>query len=215
MNMERKPNPFVDFPLSRLFLLRVGIGFLAGFIIVIGGLFTVKALQKPVEYRVLADSVREYSDEQGKFGWRYGYFDMNIADGQFLEMDFVYGLWKANHDRFWTALFFSSETPNGLISTKESREHWVVRRWSGDYEGRVHISGRVGKFDGRGDGVTVRVDVNGVEVWSQRLGPFALGTNYSFYTDIRAGSNVDFIITPHRSDHADNTVFTALIKAVE
>jgi len=197
---------------------RASLGFACAFVLVFALLLAVAPLvsQSP-RYRVIADSVREYSGEQGGHGWSYGYFDMNIADGRFLPMTHRNGTWRADSSRFYTNLSVTGGMPHGLITSggREQREHWAVRRWRSDYSGRVRISGRVGKFDGRGDGVTVRVDVNGVEVWSQRLGPYALGTNYSFFTEVTDGANVDFIVTPHRSDFADSTIFTAVIEAVE
>ena len=48
---------------------------------------------------------------------------------------------------------------------------WAIRRWESNLVGTVTLTGHVGLDDGGGDGVGLRIFVDGREVYSQHLTP--------------------------------------------
>ena len=121
-----------------------------------------------------ADSVRDFSGEQGRSGWTYGYWDSGEdADGRYAQAeDFrpldAFGGEPSNglgtHDGFTTGDLWTLATPEGrsyytsvwasgghphgepaLAAVGGGEEHWAIRRWTSPSAGVVDVSGHYGR----------------------------------------------------------------------
>ena len=174
--------------------------------------------------KVLADSVDDYSDQQGKAGWSYGYHDGTGADDglnsaaydidEFQQMVPATDAWrrKWGQPRYpWLAIGLRDAHP----SRSAERPIWAIRRWTSPASGPVRISGHIIHAAQQGDGVTAHIAVDGRLVLSANLGG-AWGTQeieYDVKANLRSGSRVDFIVTPglHGDINFDSTTFEARI----
>jgi hypothetical protein len=169
--------------------------------------------------KVVADSVNDFSDQQGKAGWSYGY-GTGADDGpdsatpDFQDMVPVADPWhrKWGQPRYpWLAIDPRDAHP----SRSEGRPIWAIRRWTSSVNGPVRISGRIIRSAPQGDGVTAHIAVDGRFIFSANLGGASStkGIEYEFKADLRSGSKVDFIVTPgpHDDINFDSTKFEALI----
>ena len=119
---------------------------------------------------VIANSVTEFSNKQGKDGWQFGYWDRSVDnDGQydqtaeFKELKhfgkdvrnglsghdkFTTGeLWCLEDGRYYTSIWASGGHANSSkkLGNYAAAEQWPVRRWISDVAGTVTISGHAGK----------------------------------------------------------------------
>ncbi|MFO0847151.1 MAG: putative Ig domain-containing protein [Gemmataceae bacterium] len=185
---------------------------------------------------ILADSVCDFSGTQGSGGWYYGYYDgpspssVDVNDLQLMPEfvpdghSIVGDIWWHQEGKYWTSLWAVGGHGNGFsIGTSPPRDRdaqWAVRRWVSEITGEVTVTGHLAKL-GQGDsvggnGFVGRVLVNGVEVWSQFIGPVdRTGVDYSLRLSVREGDQVDFAIDPFDgNDQQDACVFTATISGV-
>jgi hypothetical protein len=178
--------------------------------------------------RLLADSIADYSLEQGLHGWYYGYDDGETATFTALSRQSiitayvppsgdVWRCWSID-DQQWTQIFQLGAHANGIDTSPPSTAvlQRAVRRWVSNYAGRVVISGELAKIDVTADGsngVEGKVVVDGVELYSKAIGgEDGGGVAYSLEADIQVGSNVDFVLDPLDSDdHHDLSRFTSVI----
>lgn len=177
--------------------------------------------QRPL---LLADSVKEFSGEQGKDGWHYGYWDKSIdTDGHYDQsLDFVllrrYGndnalsrhggftlgdAWFLEDGRYYTSLWATGGHANSKdkLGNYAGAEQWAVRRWKSDKFGLVTISGHVGKSmpwgaNWRGECQAIIV-VDGKIVLSTVMDNH--GLDYAVAAKIDKGSVVDLLIGPNAS----------------
>jgi hypothetical protein len=176
--------------------------------------------------RLLADSVADFSLEQGKFGWQYGY------DGGALESfalmtrtdvikDYVpvtgdvWDCW-GNDETHWVQIFRLGAHPNGTDTSAPSAAllQRAVRRWLSSFDGNVVISGEIAKIDLVGsNGVDAFVYVDGTLLYSKLIaGDDGGGTSYQVPATLHVGSSVDFVLDPHEgSDPHDLSRFTGVI----
>jgi hypothetical protein len=175
---------------------------------------------------LVADSVSEFSGEQGAKGWFYGYWDRATdadaaydpaTDFQLLKhfgtdpinqisgrSEFTVGeLWYLQDGLYYTSLWAEGGHPNSAMKfgAQAAAEHWVVRRWVSTIAGSVIISGRAGKTMPWGQnwsgGVRALITVDGDEVFSANVDDG--GSAYSVEARVRVGSHVDFLIGPNPS----------------
>jgi hypothetical protein len=77
--------------------------------------------------------------------------------------------------------------------------------------GTIAMTG-VGSFNG--DGVTARIFVDGIQVYSHALAyNDATGVTYTLSLALHPGTVVDFAIDPNANDFSDHTEFTAHISS--
>lgn len=177
--------------------------------------------------RILADSVGDFSLEQGKYGWYYGSDGGSLDSFELLtEKSVVAGFdppskdvwecWRSS-STYWTQIFQIGAHPNGTITSSPpsvARLSRAVRRWVSDVEGNVVITGEAGKLDvGDSNGVDVLVYVDGTEVYGAFIaGNDGPGHTYELRGSVRVGSTVDFVLDPHEgADAHDLSRFTAVI----
>ena len=174
--------------------------------------------------KLLADSVEDYSDQQGEAGWSYGFDDgRGAGDGlnsaayaadEFKQMVPATDAWRGKwgQPRYpWLAIGLRDAHP----SRSAERPIWAIRRWTSSASGPVRISGHIIHAAQQGDGVTAHIAVDGRLVLSANLGG-AWGTQeieYDVKANLRSGSRVDFIVTPglHGDINFDSTTFEARI----
>lgn len=191
----------------------------------VSGIDTGGAAEQP---RLLADSVADFSLEQGKHGWYYGY-DGGTLDGFALmtrvarivayvpATSDVWDCW-GNEETHWTQIFQLGAHPNGVDTSPPSPPllQRAVRRWVSDYDGAVVISGEMAKIDLAAEpsnGVDASVYVDGTLLLTQFIGgQDSGGLSYEVAALLRQGSTVDFVLDPHDGDdHHDLSRFTGIV----
>ena len=124
--------------------------------------------------KLLADSVGDYSDQQGQAGWSYGYDDGQGAGNGPYAVDGVKLLvpvtdeWRRHWGEPrhpWLAIGAHDAHP----SASAGRPIWAVRRWTSPASGPVCIRGQIIHAAPHGDGVTVHIAVDGQFVLSANL----------------------------------------------
>ena len=164
---------------------------------------TVTAVAEvPRQTELLADSVSDFFDEQGKAGWSYLSYISN-ADGlavyapdkaEILTSATTPGGWE----RFW------KDPQGGTPNISQGNTHpasvkdnqvWTVRRWTSNHSGPIHIVGKASRTNKNGDGVGVKVLLDGKELFNKLLPP-ASETEIDLSSTVKKGSRVDFVVTP-------------------
>jgi hypothetical protein len=172
---------------------------------------------------VIADSVDDFSGDQGSKGWSYGYWSRSADSGGAYDQasdfrllphfgddpinglssrtEFTTGeLWNLLDGRYYTSLWATGGHPNSPIQFGEhaGEEQWAVRRWVSTNRGPVTISGYAGKVMPWGEnwdgGVEVRIVVDGETLYRAEVGDQR--TDYALDTTLEVGSVVDFLMGP-------------------
>lgn len=184
---------------------------------------------------LLADSEEEYSDVQGQDNWHYGYWDRTAdeetgdgaydASSDFQEMtDWFdkWGMWHVDEGvgGYWTAIGSTGMHPNGENANEGrlSARHWAIRRWTSEITGYVSIRSEFYSLDTAGDGVDVRVLVDGVEQFTVFLDAWdEEGVAPTLCVEVQDGMPIDFVVTDgdHGDDANDYTYHHALIHDME
>mgnify|MGYP001818441558 CR=1 FL=1 len=186
---------------------------------------------------VIANSVTEFSGEQGKDGWHFGYWDRSVdIDGEYDQSsdfktlkkfgkdarnglkehnEFTTGdVWFLEDGRFYTSLWAKGGHPNSptQLGDYAAAEQWAVRRWISDASGTVTISGHTGKVmpwgAKWGGECKAIIIVDGETVFSSVMDEH--GLDYAVAVKIRVKSVVDFLIAPNPSIGV--VTFTATIR---
>jgi hypothetical protein len=200
-------------------------------------LLVVGCRSAPPPPRVVADSVGEFSGEQGANGWSYGYWDRTAdpdggydpaTDFQSLRhfggdpinrlsghSEFTTGqLWTLQDGKYYTSLWAEGGHPNSAtqLGSHTAAEQWAVRRWVSSVDGPVTMSGHAGKVMPWGanwaGGCQALIVIDGVTVFSAAMDN--QGTDYSIDATVRVGSRLDFLIGP--GPNVGVTKFTATIR---
>lgn len=180
----------------------------------------------PASATLIADSVADFSDTQGQNGWYYGFYDFSTprditAPHDFHEMtEFDGARWWNDSTKYWTMIGPFGAHGNGTVTSGAfiSVEQWAVRRWVSSFDGIVGLDVLFSKINANaaGNGVTGRIFVDGVQIWSQFLAATDnVGMAPHLELSIATGTIIDFVLDPFEgNDWADNTRFTAAITAV-
>ena len=101
-------------------------------------------------------------------------------------------------------------------SLRDNHPVWTVRRWRSNATGAARITGTASRAAGAGgDGTGVKVLVDGKEAFSRIVGsPGEPATvNFDLPVTLRAGTRVDFAVTPGPGSNIDfdDLTFTAQI----
>ena len=186
---------------------------------------------------VISDSVAEFSNEQGKNGWYYGYWDRDkdidnkynqtsdfkllkhfgddLRNGLSNHNAFKLGkIWFLEDGRFYTSLWAKGGHANSAqpLGDYTGAEQWPVRRWISDTSGTVTISGHAGKLmpwgANWGGECRALIVIDGTTVFSTVMDNH--GVDYSLAAKIAEKSVVDFLIAPDPSIGV--VTFTASIR---
>lgn len=185
----------------------------------------------------VADSRMEFSSDQGKNNWWYGYYDGDTAtpytnapesDDFELMQEFVTGLkagWIEHLGGVWM-IHYDQEGEGtgigknymGLAKDPEGMQHSVLR-WESEGRGQIAIFGRLAMKKNkmvRGNGVTGSVHVDGKKIWSRKLNAGDIqGLEYEVIANINRDSVVDFSISPDGDTEGDQVRFTVFIDELE
>ena len=162
-----------------------------------------------IDNDLLADSVSGYSKTTGANGWHYGYATLastaSYDPAQFKPM--TWGIWGADSYR-WLAP--GGGYPFASGSTMHPSRYWAIRRWVSNIAGSVSLSGELSRGRG-GDGVNIRIFVDGNEVYNEHLSPNQ-AMNYNVPgVAVEVGSKVDFTANQAGESSFDATNFTSTI----
>lgn len=185
---------------------------------IVGGVRRIREVERGT---VIADSVDDFSDQQGRDGWSYGYAEgsptrekPDLAAYDFELMVPTADTWRRQwgQPRYpWLAIAARGVHP----SRSKGHPIWAIRRWTSSAEGPVRISGRIVSSTSQGDGVTAHIAVDGRIAFSAVLGgqSSTKDIGYDVKAELRPGSKVDFIVTPGPGDDIDfdSTRFVARI----
>ena len=164
--------------------------------------------------QVIADSVAEFSGQQGANGWRYGYHQGLGAYNP--SVDFIpftggegQGEWNGSSQQWtgsiwdlqtastspWTSVGSSGVHPN---DSNPGPRHAVIRRWTSDVSGMHSISGYFNNTSSSGDGTTGRIFHNSTEIFSA----ISDGNNQSvgLLVDLSQGDTLDFYVDVGAAD---------------
>jgi hypothetical protein len=194
---------------------------------------TVAPPLPPVQPVGVADSATDWSATgvQGANNWFYGYYNRTAdADGTYdantdfnttdPNWTFSGGNWQlgvagnpgANPP--WDTIGQTTWHPNG--DNQVQGIHWVIRRWVSEVDGDIYARVRFAKGNTSGNGTTLHVLHNGVDVYSVTLNTTAgVDVNVAF-PGIFIGDKIDFALDPKGTDGlfgdgSDSSSFTASI----
>ena len=174
----------------------------------------------------LADSVADFSGEQGKQGWSYLYYiSSKDGTGTYAPEDaqpMKWGSKSGNANDLWNAPFtYFTLGPESAKSRVVEGDYqgWAVRRWTSDQDGEIEISGSVkctakaGDAGSAGDGIGLKIFLGGKELLNKLLAPQE-SVDLQLRTPVRKGSTVDFAVTPGPGLNAlfDGSQFHVMIR---
>jgi hypothetical protein len=162
----------------------------------------------------LADAAAGFSDQQGYQGWNYGVFLGTSTTFEPLPTVRTTD-WKQE----WTGPYaaISITDVDQHPSSTGSENVSAVRRWVSSYDGTARISGRFRLAALQGDGVRIRVLVDGQVVHSATLSTTtSISSTFDFQRAVRAGSTIDFAVDPGPAGNIDfdATLLTADIASL-
>ncbi len=174
-------------------------------------------------WRIVADSVADFSDEQGKNGWFYGY---RIAPGAELKpLNYLNGWIEGRYlqEGSWHHLFREGGHPNGPSDVEGFRQvtaQPVVRQWTSSIQGRVRLVGETADRDASkfptAQGVYCEIFKNGERIFGRFV---ANGDDrakeYTVETTALIGDKFDFTISPVGNVHGTGTIFTSRVYSIK
>lgn len=161
-----------------------------------------------IDNDLLADSVSGYSKTSGTNGWSYGWAAL-ASTAQWNPASFqpmAWAIWNSDNYR-WIKAGASYPFANG--SQMHPTGNWAIRRWASNYAGAAALEGELSR-GASGDGVGIRIFVDGAEVHNQTLAPNQK-SSYSVPVTLAVGSKVDFTINQAGESSFDATGFTSRI----
>lgn len=164
---------------------------------------------------LIANSVTEFSGEQGQDNWFYGYRNLTLDEGeedsydpnedfiQFGDDDTEW--WNGQTWDFpdgnvpWTSIGPQDTHPNG---DNNGELHWTVRRWVAEQSAKMSLRWSIRKTNANcGNGVTGGIFVNGQQLDSATIAfNDGVGVERVIEATISQGDFVDFIHSPLGED---------------
>ena len=174
---------------------------------------------------LLADSEKGFSDTQGKNNWSYGYFVAPNPGGPYVNGEFKpFPQYRVSNRRGgwgggpqWLVIGAAEQHPGA----QDGRAFWAVRRWTNQSAGSAaryqvaRITGDARRGQPQGDGSTLRIFVDGREVFTRLLGgDQPLAAKFDVTAPLHADSTVDFAVDPGPGTNTqyDAVVLTATIR---
>jgi len=173
-------------------------------------------------WSIVADSVLDFSNQQGKNGWYYGFQENPESPISELSYKASTNQWS-NGDRVeagnWFGIWNTGGHPNGPHDSKNFSHlppQPVVRRWVSTLDGDIKIEGEVSDENTNhftdASGIICDILIDGNPVWrttvKNREGD---PKPYSVKVKVEVGSNIDFRIVPTKFVAGTSTQFTARI----
>ena len=161
-----------------------------------------------VDNKVIADSASGYSKIAGDNGWYYGYAELGSA-ATYQPSDFkpmTWRIWRTDNYR-WMG---SGDYPFASGGDMHPSGDWAIRRWMSNIAGTVTLTGRLSRGEG-GDGVNVRIFVDGKQIYSQNVSPSQTIKYNIPNVAVEIGSKIDFTVNGRNDSNFDATTFTSTI----
>ena len=156
--------------------------------------------ESPRHDQLIADSLRDFSDVQGKGGWTYHYTANDKTGSAPYDPEKVTPMtWLPSPGDWadtWTGpgRYFTLGEEGGSGGSLNGVQGWAVLRWTSDRDGPVHITAAP-QASTQGDGIGVKVFADGRELFS-RLLPVKGAADIDLTTTVSRGTKLDFIVTP-------------------
>ncbi len=156
--------------------------------------------ETPRSDQLIANSLRDFSSEQGKNGWTYNYIANNPTGSAPYDPAKVAPMsWLPSPGDWadvWTGpgKYFTLGEEGGSGGVINNGQGWAVLRWTSDRNGPVHITATP-RAPEQGDGIGVKVFADGKELFSQLL-PVKTTANIDLTATVAKGTKLDFIVTP-------------------
>ena len=186
-------------------------------------------------YGTVADSVADWSFNgvQGENNWFFGYYNKAVdtvpgyQSGNFVPFprnggppsagNFWTGtLWNwYNGNPPWDTLGQTNVSPNG--GNSYGGEHWIIRRWISQVNGRISVDWTLAKQDASGgNGVTGRIFRNGVQMDSAVIsGTDRVGIRRTVaITNVQVGDFIDIAVDATGTDTLSNDISDASLMTV-
>ncbi len=156
--------------------------------------------ETPRNDRLIADSLRDFSDMQGKNGWSYNFVGNDKTGSA------PYNPAKVSPMRWlpspgdwadaWTGpgKYFTLSEEGGSGGIIDGGQGWAVLRWTSDRDGPVRIMAAP-RAPTQGDGIGVKVFADGNELFS-RLLSIKTTAVIDLTPTISKGTRLDFVVTP-------------------
>jgi hypothetical protein len=80
-------------------------------------------------------------------------------------------------------------------SARAGKQLWTIRRWTSDFSGPIHLLCHVSRGDPHGDGISVKVFLDGKLLHSEPFLPKE-SKDIDLTFDVNKGSQVDLAVTP-------------------
>jgi hypothetical protein len=168
---------------------------------------------------IVADSVMDYTNVQGKMDWSYGYFDgaAPYKSENFKPMEYVQTMW--GYEWRGPHKYLKLTREGGHPEAAAGRPVWAIRRWKSSFAGTLRIRGNITRGDTKGDGTGALILADGREVFSRLVGGPGREPNieYEVRVPVKEGTLFDFIITPGPATDTsyDATQFTVRIERLK
>jgi hypothetical protein len=118
----------------------------------------------------------------------------------------TWGIWGADNYRW----LLPGGYPFASVSQLHPSGSWAIRRWVSNVAGRASLSGVLSRGGG-GDGVNVRIFVDGNEVYNQNLSPNQSMDYNVRHVALKVGTKIDFTVNRADESSFDATNFTLTI----
>jgi hypothetical protein len=173
--------------------------------------------ENPFETCVVADTVDDFSDEQGENSWFYGYWDAaNDPDGRydpatdFKPMEYCReNTWlpagRCDADPEWT-----QNLSHGLQHAETDPQlELPVRRWVSDVSGPARLSAEHDiNGGGSGDGTRALLLLDGDEIWQNEALPGGPPGQAVLEVELEQGTLVEQLLHPRQQQAEDMTYFS-------
>jgi hypothetical protein len=149
---------------------------------------------------VLADSLEDFSKEQGKNNWFYGYFKNTgkaYTTEDFTPLELTETTWGYD----WATpgiQFMKVNGSGGHPGVVEKHPVWAIRRWKSPVAAEARITGSA-HGGTKGDGVEIKIFADGKELFSKHIGGTGTdprSTEIAVPVSLNEGTLLDFAVTP-------------------
>lgn len=164
---------------------------------VVAGLPVPGAEDEEPVVKPVADSVADFSAEQERGGWSYGYFDpVGTGPDPFRPLrEYRVTDWTREwvNEIDWLSIHATYQHP----ASREGKAVPVVRRWRSRRSGPARLVLQANLEDPKGDGVHLRVRVDDREIFVRKLGGGeSIRLEQSLKLDLKPGLQIDLVVDP-------------------
>jgi hypothetical protein len=152
--------------------------------------------------QTIADSQNDFSNKQGTGGWSYLFFISNKDGTDTYVPDDARRMWwapaRAKKPAAWAGpeqWYNHTATSSEPVVINGCFQGWAVRRWTSDRTATLHITGHASRDSKDGDGVGIKLFIDGKESYAKLLAP-ASATDFDLSAAVHKGSLLDFVVTP-------------------